>query len=67
MIYDCTDCSYSGANSGRKGECPACGSFSLVRRRGEGEETPPPSRWRIVLLVALWTYLLIHVVWKLST
>jgi hypothetical protein len=65
MKYYCTDCSYSGSTSGQSGECPACGSFSLVRRKKE-EEAPPPSKWRLALLIGLWSYLIILIIWKLS-
>ena len=66
MKYHCSDCSYSGNTSGRTGECPACGSFALVRRKNE-EEQPTPSRGRMALLIGLWTYLIIMIIWKLST
>ena len=66
MKYHCTDCTYSGRTSGRAGECPACGSHALVRRKQRVAENPR-SRWRIGLLVALWAYLIIHVFWKLNT
>lgn len=65
MIYLCKDCSYRGKVGGQLGECPACGSFNVVRNRGTKEEKPPPSRWRMVLMVLLWGYLVALVVWKL--
>jgi DNA-directed RNA polymerase subunit RPC12/RpoP len=64
--YYCSDCSYSGNTSGHAGECPACGSFALVRRKKE-EETAPPPKWRLALLIGLWSCLIILVIRKLST
>jgi DNA-directed RNA polymerase subunit RPC12/RpoP len=64
MAYHCNDCSYRGVNSGAAGECPACGSYALVRKIKMTEEPPPP-KWRLVLLVVLWTYLIGHILWKL--
>ena len=65
MTYLCKDCSYRGKVGGQFGECPACGSFNLVRNLGTREEKPPPSRWRAVLMVLLWGCLITLVTWKL--
>lgn len=64
MAYHCPDCSYRGASTGAAGECPACGSFAISRKI-RPEEKPPPAKWRLVLLAALWIYLLGHILWKL--
>lgn len=66
MTYYCTDCSYSGNTSGTSGECPGCGSYSLVRRKREAAAEPPP-KWRLALLIGLWTYLIILIIWKLNS
>jgi len=63
MAYYCSDCSYRGVNSGAAGECPACGSYALTRKL-DTQEDPPPAKWRLVLLVALWSYLIGHILWK---
>ncbi len=65
MKYYCNDCSYSGKTGGPAGECPACGSYSLVRRAQQGADSPAPARWRLVLLAGLWGYLIVMVAWKL--
>lgn len=65
MAYYCKDCSYRGKTSGQGGECPACGSFNLVRGRAQ-EEKPAPARWRLVALGLLWGYLLALIIWKLA-
>ena len=64
MTLYCNDCSYRGKTSGQGGECPACGSFNLTRGQTTSNE-PPPAKWRLVLLVGLWSYLIIHISWKL--
>ena len=65
MAYYCSDCSYRGNTGGSNGECPACGSFNLVRGQPR-EETPPPARWRLLVLGLLWAWLLAMIIWKLS-
>ena len=65
MRYHCNACSYSGRTSGPAGECPACGSYALVRRSQQEADSPAPARWRLVLLVCLWGYLIALVIWKL--
>ncbi|MEJ2532841.1 MAG: hypothetical protein P8Y92_13680 [Halioglobus sp.] len=65
MAYFCRDCSYRGNTSGSNGECPACGSFNMVRGQRH-EEAPPPARWRLVVLVLLWGWLFAMIVWKLA-
>ena len=65
MSFQCTDCSFSGRRSGSGGQCPACGSFNLVRSKVSVEKKPP-GKLRLVLLVALWAYLIAHILWKLS-
>ncbi len=64
MTYFCRDCSYRGRSGGSNGECPACGSFNLVRA-GRQEESAPPARWRLVVLGLLWAWLLGMIIWKL--
>jgi hypothetical protein len=67
MAYICNDCSYRGVSSGQDGECPACGSFDL-RSNNSQAATESPSMWplwRLRLLVALWTVLIIMIAWKL--
>ena len=64
MTIYCKDCSYRGKTSGQGGECPACGSFNLTRGQTVNEQEPHP-RWRLVLLVGLWTYLIAMIIWKL--
>mgnify|MGYP001546927877 CR=1 FL=1 len=64
MTYFCKDCSYRGKTSGQGGECPACGSHQLVGGKIK-EDEPPPPRWRLYLLIGLWTYLIGHITWKL--
>ena len=66
MKYYCTDCSYRGTTSGQAGECPGCGSYSLVRRKVADDEAPPP-KWRMRLLIGLWAYLIVLIIWKLNT
>jgi DNA-directed RNA polymerase subunit RPC12/RpoP len=64
MTIYCKDCSYRGKTSGQGGECPACGSFNLTRGQPVKEQEPHP-KWRLVLLVGLWTYLIAMIIWKL--
>jgi len=64
MTYFCKDCSYRGTISGQAGECPACGSFNLVRGRAQ-EEEKAPAKWRLVALALLWGYLFVLIIWKL--
>ena len=63
MSYYCKDCSYRGISSGRDGGCPACGSFNISRVKREEKE--PPGKRRLVLLIALWAYLIGMIIWKL--
>ena len=64
MAYYCKDCSYRGKVSGQVGECPACGSFNLQKKTKQ-EEKPTPAKWRLVVLVVLWGYLIALITWKL--
>jgi predicted ATP-dependent serine protease len=64
MAYYCKDCSYRGKVSGQVGECPACGSFNLQKDMKQ-EEKPTPAKWRLVVLVVLWGYLIALIIWKL--
>ena len=66
MAYFCNNCSYRSTRSGPAGECPACGSFNLTRRRVEAREKKPPGKWRLFVLAGLWSYLLGLIIWKLS-
>ncbi len=66
MAYYCSDCSYRGNTSGQSGECPACGSFNLTRGQQQTDE-PRPARWRLVLLIGLWGYLIALIIWKASS
>jgi len=65
MAYFCNDCSYRSTKSGRGGECQACGSFNLSKER-EKQAKAPPGKARLVILVALWTYLFAIITWKLN-
>lgn len=65
MAYHCKDCSYRGVTSGQAGECPACGSYNITHAI-QREEKAPPARWRLVLLVSLWVYLIGLIIWKLN-
>ncbi len=65
MAYYCEDCSYRGKVSGQLGECPACGSFNLVKRQQTDEKNQAPKKWRLALVILLWGYLAGLVVWKL--
>lgn len=64
MKYYCSDCSYRGNTGGQSGECPACGSYNLTLRQRPQEQAPPP-RWRLVVLIGLWAYLIALIIWKL--
>lgn len=66
MTYLCKDCSYRGITSGQAGQCPACGSFNLAGTTRE-EVEKPPGKWRLVLLAALWIYLMGLIIWKLNS
>ena len=65
MVYSCQDCSYRGKLSGKRGECPACGSFSLSRGQENTLEQPRPKRWRLIAVTVLWAILIVLIVWKL--
>ena len=64
MTLYCNDCSYRGKTSGQGGKCPACGSYNLTRGQPKPDEASP-AKWRLVLLVGLWTYLFALIIWKL--
>ena len=64
MTYYCQDCTYRGKTAGPSGDCPACGSFALVRP-GKNEEEAPPSKLRLYIMFALWAVFLVMVIWKL--
>ena len=66
MAYYCTDCSYRGTTSGQVGECPACGSFNISRGKTVKKEKPRRTI-QLVMLAALWTYLIAHTIWKLNS
>lgn len=66
MAYHCKDCSYRGEKSGQLGECPACGSYNIVKRSSTLKEQPPPTKWRLVVLVLLWGGLIAMIIRKLS-
>ena len=66
MAYYCTDCSYRGTTSGQVGECPACGSFKISRVNVVKKEKPH-RKIQLVALLALWTYLIAHTIWKLNS
>lgn len=65
MAYLCKDCSYRGLKSGQLGECLACGSYNIVRRATTLKEQPQPTKWRLVLLIALWGFLIAMIIGKL--
>jgi hypothetical protein len=65
MTYLCKDCSYRGNLRGQGGRCPACDSYNFARIASK-EEAPKPGKWRIILLVALWAYLIGLIIWKLN-
>ncbi len=59
MAYLCKDCSYRGKTSGQVGECPACGSFNMVRRPTDQQAAATPApKWRIALMLLLWSCLI---------
>jgi DNA-directed RNA polymerase subunit RPC12/RpoP len=64
MAYYCSDCTYRGQQTGPGGRCPACGSAALRAGR-RSEESKPPGKLRLYLLVGLWAYLVCHILWKL--
>jgi len=64
MTYYCSDCTYRGQTAGPGGDCPACGSFALVRSR-KVEEDAPPSKVRLYIMFSLWGIFLAMVIWKL--
>lgn len=66
MAYYCNDCSYRGTTSGQAGECQACGSFNISRGQ-VAEKEAPPGKIRLVILVALWAYLIGMIIWKLNS
>jgi predicted ATP-dependent serine protease len=66
MTFHCKDCSYRGKNSGQRGECPACGSYNIVQDFNPIKERSKSGKWRLVLLVLLWGYLITAILWKLS-
>ncbi|MDX1735699.1 MAG: hypothetical protein R3228_15100 [Halioglobus sp.] len=66
MAYYCRDCSYTGKAKSQTGACPACGSFNYGIRGAAGEQAPAPKRWRLVLVILLWGYLMVHIGWKLA-
>ncbi len=65
MAYFCKDCSYRGTKSGQLGECLACGSYNTTKRSITFKEQPQPTKWRLVILVALWGFLIAMVIGKL--
>jgi predicted ATP-dependent serine protease len=66
MAYHCKDCSYRGVKSGQLGECPACGSFNIVKSIAvPAKESSPAKKWRLVVLVLLWVVFLALVIGKL--
>jgi transposase len=67
MAYLCKDCSYRGKKSGQLGECPACGSHNIAKRPMAFKEQPAPTKWRLVVLVGLWGFLIALIIGKLSS
>jgi hypothetical protein len=65
MSYFCNDCSYRGTKSGQGGECLACGSFALSKGSPVAEKKTP-NKVRLLVLVALWAYLIGTIAWKLQ-
>jgi predicted ATP-dependent serine protease len=65
MAYYCKDCSYRGKTSGQLGECPACGSYNIVKRSQARKEQTSPAKWRLVVLVLLWTLFIALILRKL--
>ena len=64
MAYLCKDCSYRGIKSGQLGECPACGSHNLVKLAMTFKEQTRPTKWRLVILAALWIFLIALIIEK---
>ena len=65
MAYHCKDCSYRGVKSGHLGECPACGSRNLEKHSVKFNEQAPQAKWRLAILVLLWTFLIVLIIGKL--
>ena len=67
MSYYCKACTYRGAASDSGGACPACGSYNLGGNRGAQalEEPAISAKWRLWILVGLWTTLFVMVAGKL--
>ncbi len=65
MAFLCNDCSYKGKRSGISGQCPACGSFNVTVSKRKTEEEESPAKWRLVLLIFLWSFLILLIIWKL--
>ena len=65
MAYYCKACSYRGMKSGHLGECPACGSYDIVKDSAAAKEKTVPTKWRLVVLVLLWSCLAIMIIEKL--
>lgn len=65
MAYLCKECGHRTMTSGNMGECPACGGYDLVKRDLVLKEKELPKKWRLVLLVGLWSYLLVLIIRKL--
>ncbi|MCX2979500.1 hypothetical protein EYC98_01345 [Halieaceae bacterium IMCC14734] len=67
MAYYCYDCSFRGKKRGKNGHCPACDSPNFrAEKADKQEEKNKNPAWRLVLLVALWAYLIGHIAWKLN-
>ena len=66
MAFHCEDCSYRGEGSGRRGECPACGSYNCVQDVNPVKKRSKPGTWRLVVLVVLWAYLIAQILWKVN-
>jgi len=66
MAYSCKDCSYRGKVAGQAGECPACGSFNMVRGTGSKEAAPAGKKWRMAVLLLLWGFLAVLLIGKLA-
>lgn len=68
MAYYCYDCSFRGKKRGPTGLCPACDSpnFRSEAPDQQGEKKKNPA-WRLMLVIALWAYLLGHIAWKLTS
>lgn len=64
MPYTCKDCSYRGKSSGQEGKCPACGSYNIGTAKADSQKKPR-GKFRLVLLILLWAYLIAHITWKL--